>query len=135
MAAAFITMPVDVCKTRLLSKQRAKAQKGGLAVAGVVGAIGVDEGHEMELSTNGEHNSDSSSSGSGSDSGSDSSSDSISSDSIISEMKKIIAEEPLGTLFLGLNQRLVYVGLANAIRLASYSTSRMDLMMSTLDEL
>ena len=54
---------------------------------------------------------------------------------IIDELFKIIKEEGVGTLFLGIKQRLLYVGLANGIRLAAYGTSRMDLMMKNLDDL
>ena len=55
--------------------------------------------------------------------------------SVIDEMFKIIKEEGVGALFLGINQRLLYVGLANGIRLAAYGTSRVDLMMKSLDDL
>lgn len=51
------------------------------------------------------------------------------------EMNKIVTEEGFSTLFLGLKQRLIYTGLANGIRLAAYGTSRMDLMMKSLDDL
>ena len=51
------------------------------------------------------------------------------------EMLRIFKEEGLGTLFLGLQPRLLYTGLANGIRLAAYGTSRMDLMMRTLDDI
>ena len=54
---------------------------------------------------------------------------------VIQELFKIIEEEGVGTLFLGIKQRLLYVGLANGIRLAAYGTSRMDLMMKSLDDL
>ena len=39
------------------------------------------------------------------------------------------------TLFLGLVPRLLYTGLANGIRLSAYGTSRMDLMIKSLDTL
>lgn len=54
---------------------------------------------------------------------------------VIQEFFKIKSEEGVGTLFLGIKQRLIYVGLANGIRLAAYGTSRMDLMMRSLDDL
>lgn len=57
------------------------------------------------------------------------------SNSVVDEMFKIIKEEGAGALFLGIQQRLLYVGLANGIRLAAYGTSRMDLMMKSLDDL
>ena len=59
----------------------------------------------------------------------------VRSSGVIDEMFKIIKEEGVGALFLGINQRLLYVGLANGIRLAAYGTSRMDLMMKSLDDL
>lgn len=51
------------------------------------------------------------------------------------ELLTILKEEGPLTLFLGFQQRLVYVGLANGIRLAAYGTSRMDLMMRSLDSI
>ena len=51
------------------------------------------------------------------------------------ELVKIYKEEGIATLFLGLKPRLIYTGLANGIRLAAYGTSRMDLMMRSLDDL
>lgn len=51
------------------------------------------------------------------------------------ELLTIVKDEGVGTLFLGFNQRLLYTGLANGIRLAAYGTSRMDLMMKSLDDL
>ena len=54
---------------------------------------------------------------------------------VVQELIKIAKDEGVGTLFLGIKQRLVYVGLANGIRLAAYGTSRMDLMMRSLDDL
>ena len=57
------------------------------------------------------------------------------SSNVINELIRITKEEGVGTLFLGIQQRLLYVGLANGIRLAAYGTSRMDLMMRSLDDL
>jgi hypothetical protein len=54
---------------------------------------------------------------------------------VVDEIHYIIEEEGVATLFLGIKQRLLYVGLSNGIRLAAYGTSRMDLMMKTLDVL
>lgn len=51
------------------------------------------------------------------------------------EMLRIFKEEGIGSLFLGLQPRLLYTGLANGIRLAAYGTSRMDLMMRSLDDI
>ena len=58
-----------------------------------------------------------------------------SNDNIFKEAIKIYKEEGFSTLFLGLRQRLLYTGLANGIRLAAYGTSRMDLMMRSLDDI
>jgi hypothetical protein len=54
---------------------------------------------------------------------------------ILIEMFKIYKNEGFSTLFLGLQQRLIYTGFANGIRLAAYGTSRMDLMMKSLDDI
>jgi hypothetical protein len=54
---------------------------------------------------------------------------------VVKEMMQIFREEGFSTLFLGLRQRLLYTGLANGIRLAAYGTSRMDLMMRSLDDI
>lgn len=51
------------------------------------------------------------------------------------EILKISKEEGVSSLFLGFKQRLLYTGVANGIRLAAYGTSRMDLMMRSLDDL
>jgi hypothetical protein len=63
------------------------------------------------------------------------SADKLKNNNVVDELFKIIKEEGVGTLFLGIKQRLLYVGLANGIRLAAYGTSRMDLMMRSLDDL
>ena len=54
---------------------------------------------------------------------------------VIVEMRRIYETEGKEALFLGLLPRMIYVGLANGIRLAAYGTSRMDLMMRNLDEI
>ena len=54
---------------------------------------------------------------------------------VLIELVKIAKEEGIGSLFLGIRPRLLYTGLANGIRLAAYGTSRMDLMMRSLDDL
>ena len=58
-----------------------------------------------------------------------------SNNNVLVEMVKIFKDEGPMTLFLGFQQRLLYVGLANGIRLAAYGTSRMSLMMTELDDL
>jgi hypothetical protein len=57
----------------------------------------------------------------------------IKQNNVVDELFKITEEEGMATLFLGIKQRLLYVGLSNGIRLAAYGTSRMDLMMKSLD--
>lgn len=54
---------------------------------------------------------------------------------IFLEIVKIFEEEGFSSLFLGLQQRLLYTGFANGIRLAAYGTSRMDLMLKSFDSL
>lgn len=54
---------------------------------------------------------------------------------VLVELVRIYREEGVATLFLGLRPRLLYTGLANGIRLAAYGTSRMDLMMRSLDDI
>ena len=56
-------------------------------------------------------------------------------DNIFLEFASILRDEGPQSLFLGFQQRLIYVGLANGIRLAAYGTSRMDLMMKSLDSI
>lgn len=50
------------------------------------------------------------------------------------EVVRIAKEEGFSSVFLGLQQRLLYTGLANGIRLAAYGTLRMNLMMGILDK-
>lgn len=51
------------------------------------------------------------------------------------ELVTIYKEEGMESLFRGFKQRLLYTGMANGIRLAAYGTSRMDLMMRSLDDI
>ena len=86
MIAAGVTCPLDVCKTRII--RREKESNGTL-----------------------------------------------SNRNVLKELYSISASEGIGSLFLGIQQRLLYTGLANGIRLAAYGTSRMDLNMKSLDDL
>ncbi len=86
MIAAGITCPLDVCKTRIV--RREKENNG-----------------------------------------------TFSNRNVLKELYSIGTNEGLGSLFLGIQQRLLYTGLANGIRLAAYGTSRMDLNMKSLDDL
>lgn len=51
------------------------------------------------------------------------------------EIIRIAEEEGLSSLFLGLQQRLLYTGMANGIRLSVYGTCRMYLMMKVMENL
>lgn len=57
----------------------------------------------------------------------------IKQNNVVDELFKITEEEGIATLFLGIKQRLLYVDLSNGVRLAAYGTSRMNLMMKSLD--
>jgi hypothetical protein len=59
----------------------------------------------------------------------------VNNSNVLVELVNIFREEGLGTLFSGIQQRLLYVGLANGIRLAAYGTSRLDLIMRSLDDI
>ena len=184
MASAAVTCPIDVCKTRILSRDRQQqelylssvrsgagsgssssgsssggissdsgsgsASGGGISSDGGSGsASGGGGGDSAFLSSTASEGgvamvspSATAGAGSGSGSGSGSGTDSgtpytplDSNNNVIVELAKIYKEEGVGTLFLGIRQRLLYVGLANGIRLAAYGTSRMDLMMRSLDEI
>lgn len=88
MIAAAITCPIDVAKTRIISR----------------GKSSEDDGEVIDQN-------------------------------VLKEMAKILSEEGPSSLFTGITERTVYVGLSNAIRLAAYSTSRMDLMLRSFDTL
>lgn len=59
----------------------------------------------------------------------------LSNSNVINEMVKIVKDEGVSTLFLGFKERLLYTGLANGIRLSAYGTSRLDIMMKSLDKI
>ena len=88
MIAAAITCPIDVAKTRIISRGKSSEVEGEA----------IDQ-------------------------------------NVLKEMAKIVSEEGPGALLTGITERTVYVGLSNAIRLAAYSTSRMDLMLRSFDNL
>lgn len=101
MISAGLTCPLDVCKTRIIARDRAAMTTTSPST--------VASNSVLSLENN--------------------------SGNMAAELVKIFKEEGLGTLFLGLGPRLLYVGLANGIRLSAYGTSRMDLMMRSLDNL
>jgi len=120
--SAGVTCPLDVCKTRIISRDKAQQGKLGTTSKPVPSLL-------ADFDSN-------------SDSNLDAISDSVEepvhvimNSNVPIELVTIFREEGLSALFLGLRQRLLYTGLANGIRLAAYGTSRMDLMMRSLDDL
>ena len=129
MIAAAVTCPIDVAKTRIISR--------GNRLVGVV-----TDGNEKDpllcpTRTKSGDESD----------GIHFMEYSVSSDvatsldhihydqNVMREMVDIVREEGFSSLFIGLKERVLYVGLSNGIRLAAYSTSRMDLMLRSFDTL
>jgi Mitochondrial carrier protein len=150
MVSAGLTCPLDVCKTRIIARDKAAAAAAGPiagAAASAVQApgIAVDAAAATAFATNGSED------GTKNDLVNLQSSmvpvnvtspemgpqpvPVISNNNILTEMIKIANEEGIQTLFLGLRQRLLYTGLANGIRLSTYSTSRIDIMMRSLDRI
>jgi solute carrier family 25 S-adenosylmethionine transporter 26 len=110
MTAAGLTCPLDVCKTRIISRDKAEMTSSATAIL-------LDENDKDSfLNTNNQ-------------------SIKPKNANVLIELVNIFKEEGIGTLFLGIKQRLLYTGLANGIRLSAYGTSRLDLMMRSLDEL
>lgn len=120
MISAGVTCPIDVCKTRIISRDKTisalKAQRLVDIQSNQFAMLNSSDTDNMQIinnfpeipSNNG---------------------------NVLIELPKILKEEGIGSLFLGIKQRLLYTGLANGIRLAAYGTSRMDLMMRSLDDL
>ena len=131
MIAAGVTTPIDVAKTRIISRAKSSmedAREGfdrfdeegvdvlegmeGVEIRGegLVEERIVEEDHieiyEKETAQN-----------------------------VVEEMWSIVRDEGISSLFIGLKERVLYVGLSNGIRLAAYSTSRMDLMLRSFDTL
>jgi hypothetical protein len=140
MVAAAVTCPLDVCKTRIQTARI--AENVGSQSRGSV--LAPEGGEGMESRT--VNLSDSSENGlMGSEAQPlvthDTSSDQLADEdagytgNMYTELITILQTEGIGSLFLGLQQRVLYTGLANGIRFAAYGTSRMDLMMRSLDEM
>jgi len=142
MVAAGLTCPLDVCKTRIISRDRAqqerafKAREAAAAAAALAasqategGAGGAFGGVEGGASTAvaGQSEGPAAEEAQGQGQGEENNK------SMLVELGTIYRDEGPGALFLGIRQRLAYTGLANGIRLAAYGTSRMDLMMRFLD--
>lgn len=119
MIAAGLTCPIDVCKTRIIRRDKEKT----LAMASAAASMSTPPDNASIKTENDAlplvHTVN----------------DDNPNGNVIVELFKIVKEEGAATLFLGIKQRLMYTGLANGIRLAAYGTSRMDLMMRSLDEL
>lgn len=105
MISAGLTCPIDVCKTRIISRDKESPQ---------LRKTMNDEITTISVNNSEIHFSDSNS-------------------NVLKELTSIYRSEGISALFLGIRQRLVYTGLANGIRLAAYGTSRMDLMVRSLD--
>ena len=164
MISAGLTCPIDVCKTRIISRDKAaqeaafqrmqaSATSSSVTVASLAtattatqvstaGEAALEEGTLGSVSLLHASPDEASSSSSGivgTDSAGSASGDAAdatqNNSNVLVELLRIAKDEGLGALFLGLRPRLAYTGLANGIRLAAYGTSRMDLAMRSLDEL
>ena len=134
--SAGVTCPVDVCKTRIISRDKANtAFEKSLGLDNTLMILANQTSFktspepvdQIEMLSNNKQAEVSMST--------DPKPTFNNNKSVLKEMVTIYKEEGLSTLFLGLRQRLIYTGLANGIRLAAYGTSRMDLMMRSLDDL
>lgn len=155
MISAGLTCPIDVCKTRIISRDKAaqeaafqkllasqstrNASSGGEACMGNGATVFlVEEGSSSSTSSfdasDGDAVAVAGADGSAA-SNEDAADGTTNNSNVLVELTKIAKDEGIGALFLGLRPRLVYTGLANGIRLAAYGTSRMDLMMRSLDDL
>jgi hypothetical protein len=130
VASAAVTCPLDVCKTRIIARE--KNRRSTLVQSVAARATLVDEAPSLE---SGQHDNQTEASPALPTIIGDDVAPATSADNVVSELVRIVSKEGAGALFLGLGQRLVYTGLANGIRLAAYGTSRMDLMMRSLDRL
>lgn len=127
MVAAALTCPLDVCKTRMIARQKEACSLSIQAVASVKTASDNTLSTEQHGDVTHDNNAV------------------ITADvhaplrenrnNVLQEMITIYTKEGAGALFLGFGQRLLYTGLANGIRLSAYGTSRMDLMMRSLERL
>jgi hypothetical protein len=150
MVAAGLTCPLDVCKTRIISreKQQKLQENPKKDLHQRLLSMGVQVGDGFVLDEDRPVPSDSTTTADGiegthheqstparSTSNTNSTLQPFTNGNVLVEMVHILRTEGVQTLFLGLGQRLVYTGLANGIRLAAYGTSRMDLMMRSLDRL
>ena len=142
MVSAGLTCPLDVCKTRIISRDRAQqeaafaererakglgagagagagAEASFAAAAGTGAGAGDGQGQPTPLPAEAGAGAAAAAAGNNKN--------------MLTELVTIYGEEGAGALFLGIRQRLAYTGLANGIRLAAYGTSRMDLMMRSLE--
>lgn len=151
MIAAGATCPIDVCKTRILArdKEQQNAALASLALQKsiidnndmtLIGATKTSDNMQMINESTGnvaviERPIVSSISEADNTNSQTIDKRKDNDNNVVTELLKIAKEEGIGSLFLGIRQRLLYTGLANGIRLAAYGTSRMDLMMRSLDDL
>jgi len=141
MIAAAVTCPIDVAKTRIISRGKSLVgvvadgnEKDPLLCPMRTTSSGVEEEDKISLSgdeSDGIHFMEYSVSSDVADSLNHIHYD----QNVVREMVDIVREEGFSSLFIGLKERVVYVGLSNGIRLAAYSTSRMDLMLRSFDTL
>lgn len=129
MVAAAVTCPLDVCKTRMIARQRARTSPVPVNGSGEDGTdatlatdnvtltiTSVTDADPAQISLPPER-------------------DTGNTNNVLQELYTIATQEGIAALFLGFGQRLLYTGLANGIRLSAYGTSRMDLMMRSLERM
>lgn len=161
--SAAVTCPLDVCKTRIISRDRQPPAEDTVSVSiaptsvtvPIVTAVGFDPFPEKNsilyesddggslldviktksLSDDDAIHSLDATTLDHQDEGNRLPSSNKQNNNIFVEFANILRDEGPQSLFLGFQQRLLYVGLANGIRLAAYGTSRMDLMMKSLDSI
>lgn len=122
MVAAAVTCPLDVCKTRIISRDKKNTQLEEEKAAQLpqLSSVSTPMEDRVNFSINYTEKDPEVPN---------------TNRNVATELLTIFREEGLGTLFLGFRQRLLYTGLANGIRLSAYGTSKMDLMMRSLDDL
>jgi len=137
MISAGLTCPIDVCKTRIISRDKAEQEEKYVARQAQALTQGQGQGQEQgQGESAGQNDTEGNASAVttlATATNASASASTSSNSNVLVELNNIYRSEGAGALFLGIRQRLVYTGLANGIRLAAYGTSRMDLMMRSLD--
>ena len=155
MAAAAVTCPIDVCKTRIQTSLKGANNEIDVTTTGNqmlsdIDSIAImsnnnddisflnnnvdDENRNIGIVKERQITTNTDTINTNNDDNNTNNNTEINQNVLI-EMKNIVQKEGVSTLFLGLGQRVLYTGLANGIRFAAYGTSRMDLMMRSLDDL